>query len=82
MTNINILNRVVPENIHTPTVGFGNSRGMGWSKAQKVPERGRWGGYQIGSIIPVIMLKFHLFAFSFPSQGKINSIKCIIEMEL
>ena len=31
---------VVPENIHTPTTeGIGNSRGVGGSKAQEIPER-------------------------------------------
>ena len=31
---------VVPENIHTPiTEGIGNSRGVGGSKAQEIPER-------------------------------------------
>ena len=35
---------VVPENIHTPTTeGIGNSRGVGGSKAQEIPER-RGGG--------------------------------------
>ena len=38
----NSLNCVVPENIHTPTTeGIGNSRGVGGSKAQEIPER--WG---------------------------------------
>ena len=34
----------VPENIHTPTTeGIGNSRGVGGSKAQEIPEgRGGW----------------------------------------
>ena len=31
---------VVPENIHIPTTeGIGNSRGVGGSKAQEIPER-------------------------------------------
>ena len=35
---------VVPENIHTPTTeGIGNSRGVGGSKAQEIPERGGGG---------------------------------------
>ena len=35
---------MVPENIHTPTTeGIGNSRGVGGSKAQEIPERrGGW----------------------------------------
>ena len=36
---------VVPENIHTPTTeGIGNSRGVGGSRAQEIPEgrRGEW----------------------------------------
>ena len=36
---------VVPENIHTPTTeGIGNSRGVGGSMAQEIPEgrRGEW----------------------------------------
>ena len=33
---------VVPENIHTPTTeGIGNSRGVGGSMAQEIPEGGR-----------------------------------------
>ena len=38
-------NCVVPENIHTPTTeGIGNSRGVGGSMAQEIPEgrRGKW----------------------------------------
>ena len=38
-------NCVVPENIHTPTTeGIGNSRGVGGSMAQEIPEgrRGQW----------------------------------------
>ena len=38
-------NCVVPENIHTPTTeGIGNSRGVGGSVAQEIPEgrRGEW----------------------------------------
>ena len=36
---------VVPENIHTPTTeGIGNSRGVGGSKAQEIPERRGGGG--------------------------------------
>ena len=32
---------MVPENIHTPTMeGIGNSRGVGGSKAQGIPEGG------------------------------------------
>ena len=32
-------NCVVPENIHTPTTeGIGNSRGVGGSKSQEIPE--------------------------------------------
>ena len=35
---------VVPENIQTPTTeGIGNSRGVGGSEAQEIPE-GRWVG--------------------------------------
>ena len=35
---------MVPENIHTPTMeGIGNSRGVGGSKVQEIPER-RGGG--------------------------------------
>ena len=39
-----ILYCVVPENIHTPTTeGIGNSRGVGGSKAQEIPEgMGGW----------------------------------------
>ena len=36
---------MVPENIHTPTTeGIGNSRGVGGSMAQEIPEgrRGEW----------------------------------------
>ena len=37
-----VLKCVVPENIHTPTTeGIGNSRGVGGSMAQEIPEGGR-----------------------------------------
>ena len=36
---------MVPENIHTPTTeGIENSRGVGGSKAQEIPERRGGGG--------------------------------------
>ena len=42
-SNYNLHHCVVPENIHTPTTeGVGNSRGVGGSKAQEIPEE--WGG--------------------------------------
>jgi len=47
--------------------------GGGSPQAQENPERG---GRETDSIIPIIMLNFRLFAFSYPSRGrKINSTK-------
>ena len=41
--SVSLLQCVVPENIHTPTTeGIGNSRGVGGSMAQEIPE-GRGG---------------------------------------
>ena len=44
-SSIIVYHCVVPENIHTPTTeGIGNSRGVGGSMAQEIPEgrRGEW----------------------------------------
>ena len=68
---------MVPENIHTsPTEGIGNSRGVGGSRVQEIPEEGG-GGVSIIYLFfpdrPVCMFNFRLFAFcSRAADAKIN----------
>ena len=67
---------MVPENIHTPTTeGIGNSRGVGGSKAQEIPERR--GGLLVNLRFQMVKFDANLFQNRFLPTLKIFYIEQI-----